>query len=73
MNDMTIDYACHCKFDFREYVKNHEQQNNIITERVMGALALRPTRKNQGGYDFLSLLTSQSLNCLHSTEFPIPE
>ena len=51
------DFKQHCRFQFGEYVQTHEQHNNSIMSRTMGALALCPTGNAQGGFYFLSLST----------------
>ena len=47
---LELDFNNHCKVEFREYVQNHEQHENITEERKIGSLALRPTGNEQGGH-----------------------
>jgi hypothetical protein len=34
-----IDFAKHCKLEFGEYVQTHEEHNNTLSERTIGAIA----------------------------------
>ena len=69
----TLETNLHCRYEFGEYVQTHEEHDNSMRTRTVGALALRPTGNEQGGYYFLSLATRQRLNRLHATKVPMPE
>ena len=32
-----VDYKCHCRFEFGEYVQTHEAHNNSMNPRTVGA------------------------------------
>jgi hypothetical protein len=66
-----IDYVKHCKLEFGTYVKTHEQHNNSMTTRTVGAIAMLLTGKEQGGCYFFSLSTGRILNQNHWTKLPI--
>ena len=68
-----LDFKRHCRFQFGEYVQTHEQHNNSMMSRTVGALALRPTGNAQGGFYFLSLSTGRVLNRLQATALPMPD
>jgi hypothetical protein len=51
-------------------VQTHEKYNNSMTTRTIGALALRPTGNQQGGYCFY--LSGQRLHRTHWTELSMP-
>lgn len=68
----TIDYNKHCRYHFGEYVQTHEEHNNSLNTRTIGAIALRPTGNHQGGYYFMSLVTGRVVNRLHATKLPMP-
>ena len=68
-----LDFKRHCRFQFGEYVQTHEQHNNSMMSRTVGALALRPTGNAQGGFYFLSLSTGRVLNQLRATAPPMPD
>ena len=53
----TLDHNRHCQYEFGEYVQTHEEHDNTMLRRTVGALALRPTGNIQGGWYFLSLDT----------------
>jgi len=45
-----IDFNKHCKLQFGTYVPMHEQHNNSLLPRTTGAIALHPTRNEQGSH-----------------------
>jgi hypothetical protein len=57
----AVDFNRHCKYEFGEYVQTHEQHDNSMAPRTIGALAMRPTGNAQGNYYFFSLSTDGSL------------
>jgi len=59
MTGQKIQYDKHCKVEFRTYVQVHEKHNNSMESRTSGAIALRPSRNEQGGHYFLSLHTGK--------------
>ena len=67
-----LDYHKHCRYEFGEYVQTHEEHDNSLLSRTVGAIALRPTGKQQGGYFFMSLHTGCIINRLHATKLPMP-
>jgi hypothetical protein len=46
----VIDYVRHCKYEFGEYVQVHEEHDNSMSSRTVGALAMRPTGNAQGNW-----------------------
>jgi hypothetical protein len=68
----SIDFNRHCQLEFGAYVQTHEDHDNTMATRTIGALALRPTGNTQGGYYFFSLSTSRILNRNRWTELPMP-
>ena len=68
-----LDYKRHCRYQFGEYVQTHEQHDNSMDPRTVGALALRPTGNAQGSFYFISLSTGRLLNRLHATPLPMPD
>ena len=67
-----LDYHKHCRYEFGEYVQTHEEHDNSLLSRTVGAIALRPTGNQQGGYFFMSLLTEfrQPLKVQSHLEMP---
>jgi Reverse transcriptase (RNA-dependent DNA polymerase) len=53
-------------------VQTHEDHDNTMSTRTIGAIALRPTGNDQGGYYFFSLSSGRVLNRNHWTELPMP-
>ena len=68
-----LDFKRHCRFQFGEYVQTHEEHDNSMSPRTVGALALRPTGNAQGSFYFMSLSTGQVLNWIHGTALPMPD
>ena len=72
VNGQLLDYHKHCRYEFGEYVQTHEEHDNSLLSRTVGAIALRPTGYQQGGYFFMSLHTGRIINRLHVTKLPMP-
>ena len=68
-----LDYNRHCRFQFGDYVQTHEQYDNSMNPRTVGALALCPTGNVQGSFYFMSVSTGRVLNRLHATPLPMPD
>jgi hypothetical protein len=58
---MGIDYNKHCKLEFGEYVQTHEEHDNSLNPRTIGAIALRPTGNLQGSHFFSSLTSGKCI------------
>ena len=69
----SIDYTKHCKLEFGEYVQTHEEHDNTMVARTVGAIALRPTGNYQGSYVFYSLNTGRTIVRNQWTSIPMPE
>jgi hypothetical protein len=69
---LGIDYDKHCRVEYGQYVQTHEKDDDTMTPRTIGALALRPTGNQQGGYYFYSLMSGQQLHRTHWMELPMP-
>ena len=67
-----LDYHKHCRYEFGEYVQTHEEHDNSLLSHTVGAIALRPTGNQQGGYFFMSLHTGRIINRLHATKLLMP-
>ena len=71
---LSIDYKSHCQLRFGQYVQTHEEtDNNTGNERTVGAIALRPTGNQQGGYRFFSLSSGRVIRRNRWTELPMPK
>ena len=68
-----LDFKRHCWFQFGQYVQTHEEHNNSMSPRPVGALALCPIGNAQGSYYFMSLSTGRVLNRLRGTPLPMPD
>jgi hypothetical protein len=59
MTGKIIDYNKHCRIMFGAYAQVHEEHDNSMLARTTGAIALRPTGNEQGGFYFMSLSTGR--------------
>ena len=73
LTGQKVDYKRHCRFQFGEYAQTHEEHNNSMNPRTVGALALQPVGNGQGSFYFLSVATGRVLNRLHATALPMPD
>ena len=67
-----IDYNAHCKVEFGDYVQTHEEHDNTMATRTVGAIATRPTGNIQGGYYFIRLDTGRRIMRRDWTPLPMP-
>ena len=68
-----VDYKRHCRFQSGEYTQTHDEHNNSMNPRTVGALVLQPVGNGQGSFYFLSIATGRVLNRLHATALPMPD
>jgi hypothetical protein len=68
-----IDFNAHCRVEFGQYVQTHEEHDNSMNARTVGAIATRPTGNTQGGYYFIRLDTGRRINRSDWTPLPMPE
>ena len=68
-----VDYKRLCRFQFGEYVQTHEEHNNSMNPRTIGAVALRPVGNGKGSFYFMSITTGRVLNRQHATALPMPD
>ena len=73
LTGQQVDYKRHCRYQFGEYVQTHEEHNNSMNRRTVGAIALRPVGNGQVSFYFLSVTTGRVLNRLHATALPMPD
>jgi hypothetical protein len=67
-----VDYNKHCRLEFGQYVQTHEEHDNTMTTRTVGAIATRPTGNIQGGYYFIRLDTGRRIIRRDWTPLPMP-
>ena len=73
LTGLKVDYKRHCRFQFGEYTQTHEEHDNSMNPRTVGALALHPVGNGQGSFYFLSISLGRVLNRLHATALPMPD
>jgi hypothetical protein len=67
-----VDYQKHCKIEFGEYVQTHEEHDNTMRPRTIGAISLRPTGNAQGTHLFYNLNTGRVIARNKWTALPMP-
>lgn len=70
VSGVCIDANKHCLIPFGQYAQVHQEQDNSMLTRTVGAIALRPTGNVQGGHFFLSLETGKRIVRNNGTEIP---
>ena len=73
LTGQQVDYKRHCHYQFGEYTQTHEEHNNSMNPRMVGAITLHPVGNGQGSFYFLSGTTGRVLNQLHATALPMPD
>lgn len=68
-----VDFHLHCRVEFGAYVQTHEEHDNSMGARTLGAIALYPNNNAQGGFYFMNLLTGQRIARQHWDELPVPD
>ena len=68
-----MDFNTYGKPEFGDYVQTHEEHDNSMGTRTVGAIATRPTVNVQGGYYFISLYTGRHITRWEFTKLPMPE
>ena len=68
----TLDYNCHCKHQYGDYIQTHEQHNITLSPQTIGAIAMRPTGNEHGGHYCMSLKIGRLLNHNNATPLPMP-
>lgn len=68
-----LDFNAHCRVEFGEHVQTHEEHDNSMGPRTVGAIATRPTGNAQGGYYFIHLDTGRRITCKDWTSLPMSD
>ena len=56
-----LNFNAHCKVEFGEYVQTHEEHDNSMQTRTVGAIATQPSN-DDGAYYFINLTTGRRIN-----------
>ena len=67
-----LDYNKHVRAEFGEYVQTHEEHNNDMGPRTVGAICLGPTGNEHGTHWFMSLATGKVIQRTRWTPLPMP-
>ena len=71
----VVDYNRHCKYEYGNYVQVHTQNvpTNVVQERMIDCIYLRPNENNQGGHILMNLNTGKRITRGRVTEIPLPQ
>ena len=69
----NIIYDKHIRQEFGSYVQTHEENDNGMPERTIGAICMGPSGNMQGGHNFMSLVTGQKIHRHRWTPMPMPQ
>ena len=67
-----LNYENHVQIEFGKYVQTHEEHDNSMQARTMGAICLGPSGNRQGGHWFMSLTSGSRVTRYKWTELPMP-
>ena len=68
----SLDVNAHCKVGFGDYVQTHEEHDNSMDSRTIGAIALRPANSDNSYY-FYSLVTGRRIIRRSWTDLPVDQ
>ena len=63
MTGQTLNFQRHARLELGAYVQMHEEHDNLMGPRTLGAICLGPTGNQQGGHWFLSLTSGARIIC----------
>ena len=72
MTGHTLNFQRHARLELGAYVQMHEEHDNSMGPRTLGAICLGPTGNQQGGHWFLSLTSGVRIICHRWTSLPAP-
>ena len=73
MTGQTLSFQRHARLELGVYVQTHEEHDNSMGPRTLGAICLGPTGNQQGGHWFLSLPVVRGLSAIDGHLFQLPE
>jgi hypothetical protein len=72
MTGKHLDFNKHVQIEFGAYAQTHEEHDNSMQARTVGAICLGPTGNEQGAHYFMCLATGRRLTRNRWTELPMP-
>ena len=72
MTAQTLNFQRHARLELGAYVQMHEEHDNSMGPRTLGAICLGPAGNQQGGHWFLSLTSGARIICHRWTSLPAP-
>ena len=72
MTGQTLNFQRHARLELGAYVQTHEEHDNSMGPRTLGAICLGPTGNQQGGHWFLSLTSGARIIHHRWTSLPAP-
>eukprot|EP00957_Ditylum_brightwellii_P065208 4945554-Ditylum_brightwellii.AAC.1 len=72
MTGRELFYNKHTVIEFVAYAQTHEEHNNSMGSKTLGAICLGPTGNSQGSHYFMSLTSGSRITRRVWTELPMP-
>jgi hypothetical protein len=73
MTGQEIDYNKHVRLEFGKYVQTHEEHDNAMTDRTLGAICLSPTGSEHGTHWFMCVSSGARITRTRWTPLPMPK
>jgi Reverse transcriptase (RNA-dependent DNA polymerase) len=73
MTGKEIDYNKHVRLEFGEYVQTHEEHDNSMIDRTLGAICLGPTGNEHGTHWFMCVASGARIARTRWTALPMPK
>ena len=73
MTGQEIDYNKHILLEFGEYVQPHEEHDNSMTDRTIGAICLGPTGNERETHWFMCVASGARITRTRWTPLPMPK
>jgi hypothetical protein len=73
MTGQEVDYNKNVHLEFGEYVQTHEEHDNAMTNRTIGAICLGPTGNEHGTHWFMCVASGARITHTRWTPLPMPK
>jgi hypothetical protein len=73
MTGQEIDYNKHVCLEFGKYVQTHEEHDNAMADRMLGAICLGPTGSECGTHWFMCVVSGARITRSQWTALPMPK
>jgi hypothetical protein len=73
MTGQEINYNKHVHIEFGEYVQQHEEHDNAMTDRTLGVICLGLTGNERGTHQFMCVVSGARITRTRWTPLPMPK